>query len=1076
MLKLAFSNRMDTLARLLSEFIRIASSYHLPESAHTLIVPSACAEYLRIQIGQHLGVCANIGCEESVRAFFEHLVLRDEGRRENNSRVLLTQARAFSAIYRDFCENHPSMDKALAVSRARTMAENLVRCAYESPDGLQGALSDPYELRPVLEIVRERFRAIHQEIELPFQWIASSKIDTLDIPGFLFIYDSGPLSAFEVAFLRHIIHREPRTYVFACIFSPCRGYWYNCECNVKFGREFYADKEKTPTIIRRCGRVSQRTGEAWLSLVNYDDDAAITHYHDDKAPYETEERYEEELSYYLSYYQSQVLAFDSDAQSSDAQSSDDKPMEFRPLDDDSIVFRLYDSPREEVCDLADDLVRIASEEDGDFLFDDIAVLVPESCAENYASLIRCEFEKRGIPYNVRGILSHPLSIGYSAFEAFARFLMSDAAREDVIRFAFHEGGVDDDSLRDANLFVEAIDQLGIYGGFETPSSPYLHGTDLFTWKQGMKRLAAMMTEGGDTLLCTEPAVFDPTTLHTLLAHFCRVHAMLTDHEIIRSQNLTFGQWRHLLFSTFDGWLDAGVAYRDQTLSCLFSLFDRQWPIDLDENGRYPFEDVEPILRSVLRRLGRFDATQMFGGVQVRLLSESVYTARRVYMVGQSSENVPSTGQRPTASCSRAEAEAHAWLKWVNNASQKLVITASVAPDNPPNVSLFALDLSRDVQVDLSQARVAARDGGRAEYLASLCEIRQRFDGVWPTSMASFSGSDRTRMIDMLDAGFRDTAASSVVGLRTLHWKALAKVLCAPCAAFRKYRFNIQDYIANNTPQARAQRLAEPVEPDATVYAAKKALQTLLIHSFVCHDLDAFERHFDEYASLLQKMGVYPGGVYAEIVRRRAENACRRLRKDSSRADLSHPVLYNLGKLRDGISGLDAWITRHYPMERQVLEVTLHSACGTDVVLQGALPVVVLMDGSPTFVVDSSLTDKALPRRMQIAALILKCLDMADVPESYISVGEDGSLETKKGSISLPDMNPRVVLEHCLWLFETGKHEIESCEYSSKGGCFKRKPSPLQQYLGDDTCCETESEAFWKSVCEEDEVFRRLVLG
>ena len=173
MLKLAFSNRMDTLARLLSEFIRIASSYHLPESAHTLIVPSACAEYLRIQIGQHLGVCANIGCEESVRAFFEHLALRDEGRRENNSRVLLTQARAFSAIYRDFCENHPSMDKALAGSRARTMGENLVRCAYESPDGLQGALSDPYELRPVLEIVRERFRAIHQEIELPCRWIAS---------------------------------------------------------------------------------------------------------------------------------------------------------------------------------------------------------------------------------------------------------------------------------------------------------------------------------------------------------------------------------------------------------------------------------------------------------------------------------------------------------------------------------------------------------------------------------------------------------------------------------------------------------------------------------------------------------------------------------------------------------------------------------------------------------------------------------------------------------------------------------------------------------------------------------------
>lgn len=1091
MLCIGFSNAVESLTNIFSlclEKDRQMGNSHL-DRPQWVIVNGAQQDYLKFSLAKHMGVCANFHFEAHMFLLFSRLI-EDALDKIRDPRHFLTKQMAFSVLYEMFCQKYE--DRALAVSQANAAADNLMQYVYTGrfEDALSGKgvpSTRELALKQYGTAVCEACRNAGENLILPFEVFRSPQIlNALELPEALFIFDPELLSPFEMSFIRVVSNQMP---VFICAFSPCREFWEDIRCSAKDETVFYKNPDAS-FLIERCGKVSQLTGKSLSALVNYEDPLKL--FEENGNVYSPEDGNVHNCA--LHKIQNDALNLKStDGVQNDA----------------SIRFGIFDSIRDEVRHMANDIVEMFSNDTDDarLLFDDIAVLVPGNVAQQYAVCIHSEFEKRRIPHNIKSILHHPLNTCFLAFEAFVNFLSCDACRSDVLAWAFHEGVVDDESRDALDEFTLAIDRFGIYCGFRDHAQAYLKGNEAYTWHRGMARVCRGLT---DARGASDTDMLDFSTAQLVLRHYHRIQSMLCDHEAIRSQRLLFGEWKNLIFAVFDAWIRQDAPYREQGFKMLMSTMNSGWPLDL--NGeRHPFDEILPLLRNVARHLVAVDNTQRFGGVQVRALDSFALSSQVTYFLGQTADNFPTRFSNvfSLSRISNADRDAHAWLKWVLNTKKLLRVSAVIGttvPDNELSSHLHAPadDLARHAGVDLTQCRYRKgllndREAEHAQaFDCALGQIRRAYavrdaKEPWPTSMHSFSdGTERRLMAALLNGAFgapedetlppRDEATEA----KPLYWWALADIFSLPRETYRRRCLRINESVANSSVWARAAAHDEPVEADGGM-DARRLMDDLLLREIATGTWDLFAQHFETLQKEYVSKGKFPSGMYQEIMALRfrigLSMACRNIRHNGAAEEgvltfLSgngRPVIYTLGGARYTRPALNAMFDG---LRVENLDpVVEEKNGGRRAAVYGELPMIArirtggwkkigALDGVDAFFISGDLkpSDRKMACRLQVALQILKYCGCRELP-THVACLSNGCPELYEIRDAFAgSLDAGGVLSRILNILYAGKHEIGSRALTTKNGRrIQLKQSALQKYSGDDGAIETESHAFWNAV-------------
>lgn len=943
MIKIFISNRIEKLAETVSKFIGVfdrgwESSLMAPEKTRVLLVQSASEGYLKFLIAQKYGICANISFEGNITTYFENLVSRIGS---SSREQLLTYSMAFSALYdhfyRIFTEELSPSDsfkmkeaRELALSRAQILSGNIIQYMYRGC--MENGANRLYQSRvygKYLSIIIDFYAKCGKKVLLPNDWLNESRFDKLDLPDCLYIFDPAPLTPFEVMFLRCFGRCEGK-YVFICAFSPTEGLWHEMGEVLESSIDVLANgdldeaevaaeeaKNKNRFVSVRSRKIARRISRSLYQLL---DENSEPNENFELSTLESLER----VPTNLEILQNSITTLESP--------------QFGALREDceSISLNVYTSESEEVCAAADkivEFVRKNSDASNILLFDDICLLIPVSKETVYAPLVSSELTRRNIPYNIRSVIQHPANICYSAFEAFVSFMMSNANREDVMRFAFHEGIATDEERGEKEQFLRKVQDFGIYNGFGADKE--------FSWDRGIRRLTTLYLEGERE---GEPAIQDEEGAVLFLRHYHRVHAMFSDLRTTQSARLSYDDWQRYLIDLFGAWLRADVPLREPCMKTIYSQMTRYLPKVFRED-KVGFDAILPFLHTIARNLRSVSENSMFGGVQVRSISESVMSRRCVFILGQSQVNFPSpyVRTREFEMYSNADIDEYAWNKWFLNAKMYVWLSATLSPkeigDGAANsltpfmrglnevfvengIAILQTSVSEDDLLkeasdegesddsllerrleDIGDRKAIARRDLWEEIRSEL-KVFSEFMPVYTpgkngvsisgaSSLLSFEDKAIRRDVwELLDDGFYEEALLEVgqgvdsVGqdhgseavYPTLSWRVYSKMLKEPNAGYRQYMFGIDEYsdvIDARSPLIQEGKRYAPLLPDLHELVSSRCIRTLLLNCFLTNQLSSFELYFDKAMQFLQKEGLFPGGIYAASLKRQALSECAR---------------------------------------------------------------------------------------------------------------------------------------------------------------------------------------------------------
>lgn len=885
-----------------------------PDEPSMVIAHSAGEASLKYYIARKKGICANIMFERSVTSFFESCV--EKVPVAERPGTLLDESMVFSYLYRkyrDECSEVSDMSefqrKLLPVSRAEIVSRQLLKYVACNPGNF-----DFKKNRYPSNVYGDCVKAIvsnsknRSKVILADAWLNNPEyFGLLNFPKVLYIFDPPPLKPLEVEFLLRFLEDGSR-HVFIMGFSPTEGYDIEIGSGAIVG-EGEESKLNDALDSLSGGRVVDKIKHTLWSklLMRYDENAEPSELY---KKVDANEGGASSAETNLSIIQKLIIEKPGDSEQKKADTSGLNG------NCDSIVLRIYTQVRDEVRGAVDKIVEIVDrggEESNATLFDDICVLIPSSVRDVYAAALSREFVERRIPFNMRQIVEHPVNQCFSAFKAFAMFLIEPPRRTEVLNFAFHEAIASDEELKERRAFVQILHSLGVYGGedTETENESSTDESRVFGWTQGFERIVDLAVGSADERKAErEPVIINDEDMHLFLRHAYRLMGMLRDRQTTRTLRLSYGEWETYLLELFDAWLRSDAAYREEGMKILFREMRRFFPSD-EEEADIPFDEIIPFLSVISDRLSSFEKNSIMGGVQVQRLNEFVMTRRCVFVLGQSRDAFPSSDVqvREFEQYSAAEMDEYAWNKWLLNAQDVFWVSATLCPKEFENlevsISPFMLGLDdifrtkgielikkcisdedsdgedRDTRIVVERARLWSRIKGELEKITDLGQRRGQY-----TNVMDLSEEDRARVQKALDSSFteceemeeHDDGVQSVVSDRaqemtpSLSWKALAELFQSPSKTYRKYEFGIneyEDYVDSTSYKFLSSQGYAPVEAYAYANEARKCIYDVLLHCFLTRQLSKFEEHLETAADFLRRGGGFPSGKYWEILRYRA---------------------------------------------------------------------------------------------------------------------------------------------------------------------------------------------------------------
>lgn len=1115
MFYLAFSNNIDRLAEVFSKFIQLSHQIKMdgravaplpPDAKRTIIVQRGKAQFLKAAIANHLGLCANCFLETNIRTFFEHAIKNILPKNE----LLLNTTTAFSAFYpqmRRLFDNEPL---ELAISKAHMKADNLldnIEHAFTAELDHPDKITNPNRKKIVKDIINDYQFAqkayAPRKLLLPQHVLHHYRDKILkEIPDFLFIFDPGPISAFEIEFLRTISQEKC---IFVLAFNPHRGFWtdehwkqLSKDNSSSFFSPIYRDiAAQIDKSWRACLEDNQDPAQFFDEFYSnkpqktsletgnqtFDDDINAL---DDLDPAET----------FLSQLKNHIISLDDHA--------------FSYPHDDSIQTLLYDNINDEIHSTIDEIIRLSDNRD-DFFFDDVSILIPANVAEQYVIPLCSALTDKKLPYNIHNLQQHPLNEVYAAFETFVQLLTSDSDRSHLINFAFHPCIASKNDLQDKDIFLKAIDSLGIYSGFfnhqyfdiSDLSQKYYIKDDAFTWNQGLRRAAQIFIDAnGDNNNAQniEPATLDDGTLDIIFKHYHRIHAILSDIQCVQSSQLSFDNWRLLIFKLFDNWLNYRAPNRKQAILNIYRLMQNRWSEDLSENQRHPFSEIIPLLISCTHQMTIEEGDQFFGGIQIRSINESVIPSKYVFMLGQTVEAFPSSHHatdqlRPYT---RAQNDAYAWIKWFLNTSDTLYLSAVVNAankDNPESsLSPFMLKLYTCMHSTQSTSKPEEPPQPLFDALSKVRNIYHQTNQTWPTSLSSFDTDTRQVLLSTLDAGFKTSPAQEspsaslpAAHKQKLNWKALCDIFEQPSKTYRKYQLKIDDYIVDDSPQSLIAHTCEPIAPVASDYNSYSALDHIRLRLFATirsinqsnpeslqkDFMQQYDNIIHEAAEIFKKSGDFPSDDYWHITQKNALFHASKFIAQTMKSTFEEQTIANLypflacyqlslGSINPHTNRYQKWFDEKLHVDHHFkTQLYLSDYNHAQIALNGDLPLLVKLNNHKLCFI--SCKKWTQPKQIILYAIMSKLsASSADnnlrslcsqwlSDNHFLCLKDESKAEKLEDSALAKLSNPDQILTSCLSVFFSGFHEIQeitpgnkkTSKKTSKSSNSTTEQTPLQ---------------------------------
>lgn len=1114
MFYLSFSNNIARLAEVFSKFIQLSNQTIKiegrdvpllpPDAKRTIIVQRSKAQFLKAAIANHLGLCANCFFETNIHTCFEHAIKNILPKNE----LLLNTTTAFSAFYPQMRSLFADEPLELAISKAHTKAGNLldnIEHAFTAELNDPDQITNPNRKKIVKNMIDDY--QVAQEAYAPRklllpQHILNQYCDKIlkEIPDFLFIFDPGPISAFEIEFLRTISQKK---HIFVLAFNPHNDFWTDNHWHK------LSQNNSSSFFPPTYRDIAAQIDKSWRACLQENQDPA--QYFDESysdAPRETSleidnQEFNDDIDAlddidpsetYLSKLKNHMISF-----------SDQK---FEEPPDDSIQTLLYENINDEIHATIDEIIRLCDSRD-DFFFDDVSILIPANTAEQYVIPLGSTLTDKNLPYNIHNLQQHPLNEVYSAFDAFVQLLASDSDRSHLINFAFHPSIASKSDLQDKDNFLKAIDSLGIYSGFFNHQSfdvshsnkKYYIENDAFTWNQGMRRAAQIFVDAhrdNDNAYHIEPAILDDSTLDIIFKHYHRIHAILSDVQCVHSCQLSFENWRILIFKLFDNWLSYRIPNRKQAILDIYRLLQSKWSEDLSEDQCHAFSEILPLLFSCTHQMASIDGDQFFGGIQIRTISESVIPSKYVFMLGQTVDAFPSnhhaTDQlRPYT---RAQNDAYAWIKWFLNTSDTLYLSAVVKDHKKDklesSLSPFMLKLYHynHKDADETPSKPETQPHPLFDALTKVRNIYHQTNQMWPTSTSSFDPETRNVLLSTLDVKFKTpiapelpSAPSPSTHKQKLNWKALCDIFEKPSKTYRKYQLKIDDYIVDDSPQSLIAHTCEPIAP-ASDYNSNFALDHIRLRLFATlRSIDQttpeslqkdFIQHYDsiirEAAELFKKSGDFPSDDYWRITQKNAKFKASKFIAQTMKATFDEQTIANiypfvacyqisLGSINPHTSIYQKWIDTKLQLNKHFkTQLYLSDHTNAQIALNGDLPLLIeLKNHKLCFISDRELTQ---PKQIILYAIMSK-LSASSADENlralcsqwlsdnhFLTLKDKSKAEKIEDSALAQLSNPDQILTSSLSVFLSGFHEIKEIKPGNKK--TSKKASKSSQVASEQT--------------------------
>jgi exodeoxyribonuclease V gamma subunit len=293
---------------------------------------------------------------------------------------------------------------------------------------------------------------------------------------------------------------------------------------------------------------------------------------------------------------------------------------------------------------------------------DIAVIVPESRKQDYLSLVSAVFtESRELPASVVDL---PLGGGNrlgTAVEMLLDLPLSSFTRRELLPLVTHPCVMARFPEADPERWLELTDDLGIVRGADHAD---LHGTyierDLFTWDQGLRRLAlgAFMTglSGGEPrpfVVGAESYLPAETVEETSLQFGLLVRSLLSDARWAREGERPLGDWLTFMRGLLTTYLIASDGAEEGLLSrCLSELSGLQ---ELGLGGLpISYRVAAELARQALAGVSGARGQYLASGVTVSsFVPMRALPFRVVFVLGLGQENFPRPDARDELDLRRA---------------------------------------------------------------------------------------------------------------------------------------------------------------------------------------------------------------------------------------------------------------------------------------------------------------------------------------------------------------------------------------------------------------------------------------
>ncbi len=694
------SNRFDALSIAFANLLENCSDLQgLFSKQAKIIVPSpATADYLYQRICDLRTTDDHAGCVtqlsfEGITRFVEKLA---------PANVTLLKRNIIFATLIDLEKQKPEFqDKPLdekTIARLSTAASQIEHTLYANTYATrndrqkwkrfcQTAMGE--RTQQILDYIAQKFERQVVPV-LPFDLLVPAttkkqqemQLNFHDLPQYVFWFDPEPPNQFIQNFLGKLIEAiklgQCTTNLSIFAFSPCDAYWDD----IKTGHNLMqrnpndvsseSDEEPMPEnyvhfLITRCGRIAQCVGRAMHDyLCTLETDGFSIH-----LPGSLNASLPKFTSSSLHVLQREALTLSS--------------IHAIQLDD-SLRICAFESSRESCAWIAKEIQRLL-DEDQTLYCEDITVLVPSSIASSYAAFLHAALSLLRIKVNIRGIINTNQETCFDAFSALIPLLNGQFTRKNILDWLFLPAIMPQSLRKYKDVITSWIDRHGILrdlDGEHREEGDYLAGCQDYTWQQGLHRIALGFVHNDETLDTPLPHMSDDERL-VCLRWMNEVRALFEDVRQLRQANLTWPDWQRVIYGVLSAWICNDARNRDEELEQIQSAMETIWPVYQfnwkNKKGAtshieyHNINEVIPMLKLISERLMQSYTGQMLGGIQVRPLTPDVQTSRIVFMVGLENENFPSKSPRNKVMerFSRYDIDAHAFLKWVNNAVDKLYL-------------------------------------------------------------------------------------------------------------------------------------------------------------------------------------------------------------------------------------------------------------------------------------------------------------------------------------------------------------------------------------------------------------------